>query len=43
MYEAVVEVKERIRPLKPFENDKKEIVVGINQEKYVVDQPLDLA
>lgn len=42
VYEAVVEVKERIRPLKSFETDKN-IVVGINQEKYVVDQPLDTA
>jgi 5-oxoprolinase (ATP-hydrolysing) len=36
-------VKERIRPIKTFENDKKEVVVGINQERYVVDQLLDLA
>jgi 5-oxoprolinase (ATP-hydrolysing) len=47
IYEEVVEVKERIRPFKAaFEKDsdqKNIIITGINQERYVVIDELDVA
>lgn len=42
MYEDVVEVRERIRPLKAFESTTEKVKIGINQEKYVVVEDLDL-
>ena len=39
LYEEVVEVRERVRPLKGFEEGKapaERVVTGINQEKYVI-------
>lgn len=44
IYEEVVEVSERIRPLKgDFEKeaDFPNLITGVNQEKYVIDTPLD--
>ena len=46
IYEEVVEVTERIRPLKIFEEGKvpaERVVTGINQERYVIVKELDLA
>jgi 5-oxoprolinase (ATP-hydrolysing) len=40
-----VEVDERIRPLKPFEEGKvhaSKVVTGINQERYVIVTELDM-
>lgn len=44
IYEEIVEVDERIRPLKAeFEDETAlKLITGINQEKYVIDTPLDV-
>eukprot|EP00347_Sterkiella_histriomuscorum_P006120 403353992 len=44
IYEKVVEVKERIRPFKEFDQDNHDlkIVEGLNQEKFVVVHDLDV-
>jgi uncharacterized coiled-coil protein SlyX len=39
----VIEVQERIRPLKEFEkNTQQKVITGINQEQYVVETELNL-
>ncbi|CDW77531.1 5-oxoprolinase [Stylonychia lemnae] len=44
IYEEVVEVAERIRPFKDFDNDNhiQRIVTGLNNEKFVIVEELDL-
>ena len=46
LYEEVVEVRERVRPLKGFEEGKgpaERVVTGINQERYVIVQDIQMA
>jgi 5-oxoprolinase (ATP-hydrolysing) len=46
LYEEVVEVRERVRPMKGFEEGKvpaERVVTGINQERYVIVQDIQIA
>jgi hypothetical protein len=45
IYEKVVEINERIRPLQQFEAaeaEKDKIILGTNGEKFLLEQALDV-
>ena len=43
IYERVIEVKERIRPILKSEENSQEGILAINGQIYAIDTPLDLA